>query len=142
MNIIIETVANVFVIIGAIISVCTYRHSVRKEARLSTMKAYSKIRSKYLDEISKKEIKGYLREMEFFCLGINNKVYDFKTLRRMSGRRLYKQYQNQIKPYIELRRTKDTAKNSWYEYERVMRKLECYYCPNRIRLLKPFCKRR
>lgn len=127
-----EFLADVAAVVGAGISVVVYRRTVNKERRLETLAAFSEIRRNFEREtihMTEDEKKKYLRELEYFCVGINRKVYDLKTLRRMAGRRLYGQYcrQGGLKDFISERREKATGSGSWKEYEIVMKKLEKYY---------------
>lgn len=110
------------------IGVCVY-NTVRRESKLLVMEEYSKIRDKYpsLNNASDEERRAYLKEMEFLCLGINNKIYDFDTLRKMSGKRLVSIYQDCFVNYISDSRKSYGNELNWIEYEKVMIKMSKYY---------------
>ncbi|MBR6826506.1 MAG: DUF4760 domain-containing protein [Oscillospiraceae bacterium] len=84
----------------------------------------------------------YLKDMEFFCIGVNSGIYDFGVSQRVSVRRLLAQYQTEIRHLIEIRRQEQGATDIWCEYERVMQRLECHYCSSKNRFRKFFCKKR
>ena len=122
----VEMGAHIAAIAGAVVSVLVYHTTVKRERQLSTIEAYSKIRDKYSDNLSDEEIKSYLKEMEFLCVGINQKIYSFNILRKMSGRRLLDIYLQKTRKYIEHSRVTQSS-NAWSEYERVMLRLQRYY---------------
>lgn len=122
-----EIFGNIAAVIGAIISVAVYSHTVKREKKLLTIDTFSKIREKYHKEIPENERMKFLKEMEFFCVGINEGIYDINIIKKMSGKLLLEQY-DEMKPYIKERRT--VLQNSecyWCEYEKAMRKLQCMY---------------
>ena len=142
---IIEVLADVAAVLGAIISVGVFKHSVKKERQILTLEIYSKIREKHsleIFEMSEEEKLNYLKDLEYFCVGVNSGIYDFKALQKMSGKRLYSQYVNELKDYVNLRREKRDAKEIWCEYEKVMQQLECHYCSKKNAFQKYFCKKR
>ena len=65
--------------------------------------------------------------MEFFCIGINNGIYDFCILRKMSGQRLLNQYRSGMCEFVDSRRKRSQKTDDWCEYKKVMYKLEKYY---------------
>ena len=138
----IEVCANIAAVAGAIISVAVYRHAVKRERKINTIREYVRIRNQFpYEKIPENQLKPYLREMEFFCTGINEGLYDFGVLRKMSGRRLLSQYNNYMREYISDRRTRIGASSvSWVEYEKVMGRLQCRYCPVRKRFRTLFCR--
>ena len=117
-------------VIGSIISVFVFAYNVTREKRILTIKEFSKIRNCYREDVSRMEDDqkiDYLRDLEFFCLGINKGIYNFQIFRKMSGKRLYIQYDEQLKPFIKVRRDLHKENNYYCEYEKVMKKLSKYY---------------
>ncbi len=140
-----EIIASVATVAGAVISVCVFNHSVKRERRILTIDNFSKFREKYPLEISAMtdiEKIDYLRDIEYFCIGVNNKIYDFKILQKMSGKRLLGQYQKEMKVFLENRREIQDTDKIWNEYEKVMQRLECHYCSNKNWIQKIICRKR
>ena len=55
--------------------------------------------------LSYKAKKKYIKELEFFATGVNQKIYDIKIVSKMSGSRLIYQYENYLKKIIKRIRT-------------------------------------
>ena len=124
-----EIAANIAAVVGAIISVFVYRGTVNREKRILTIENFSKIRDKYPQELygSNERIKlDYLRDMEFFCLGVNQNIYSFDIMQKMSGKRLLAQYECYMKEFISERRA-NHSETIWIEYEKTMNRLYKYY---------------
>ena len=141
---VVEIAANIAAVAGSVISACVFKHSIKRERQILTIKTFSKFRQKFPKEIvkmSNDERKDYLREIEFFCLGINNKIYDFDTLRKMSGKRLLSQYKK-MKYFVNIRRKERNEDSIGCEYEKVMKRLECYYCTDKKIIQKIFCRKK
>lgn len=121
---------------SVIASVWVHRSTLRRSKKLETIKKLSKLRDDYpeLDELTYEEKFNYLKELEFFCTGINEKIYDIHILKKMSGKLFLSQYRNVMRDFIAERRSQSsTAKNAWKEYEAVIMKLSDMYdceCPN------------
>lgn len=114
-------------VISAIITVRIYRHTVNRESKILTLEHLSQIREKYPNKVPARQRLEYLRDMEFFCTGINEGIYDIRIVKKMSGRRLLRQYDSYMRNYITLRRKASTSDESWMEYECVMEKLRVLY---------------
>lgn len=115
-------------VIAIVVSVCIYWHGLKREIRLETIKALSEIRKKYFNtkNMDNEQKLRYLNELEYFSVGVNQKIYDFKIVRKMSGHRLNKQYHSWMESFIQERRTKfDHGHSSAYqELERMMKKID------------------
>ncbi len=140
-----EVITSIASVAGAVISVWVFCHSVNRERQILTIKAISGFREKHQLEtfnMTDAEKKEYLKDIEYLCIGINNKIYDFKMLRKMCGKRLLSQYKNEMKDFVKIRREKCGTDEIWSEYEKVMKKLEHHYCSTKNRIQKLFCKNR
>ena len=136
--------ANLAAVAGAVISVGVFKYTVKREQRCLTIEKISKFRennSKNIDDMNNDEKLNYLREIEFICTGINNKLYDFKILQKMSGKRLLGQYQKHMKSFVASRRIEKGTDEIWCEYEKVMQRLECHYCSKKNWFQKLFCQK-
>lgn len=137
-----DLLADLAAVVGAVVTVFVFRHGVKRERKILTIDEYSRIRSDHSGIVTDDEKLDYLKDMEFFCVGINSGIYDFKILQKMSGRRLLSLYQDEMKDFIIYRRESQNEKDAWCEYETVMRCLECHYCSSKGRFRKFFCKKR
>lgn len=84
-------------------SVIVYRRTLNRERKLDTIKMLSEIRMKYpkIFGLSYKAKKKYIKELEFFATGVNQKIYDIKIVSKMSGSRLIYQYEKYLKKIIK-----------------------------------------
>ena len=108
-----------------IATVFIHRKTVERQRKIETIAAYSAIREKQpvsIKNASNKEIDDYLLDMEFFCVGINNGIYDVKILKEMSGKRLLGQYEE-----IKQRKSNFSETTAWSEYIKVMERLASMY---------------
>lgn len=109
-------------------SVIVYRRTLNRERKLDTIKMLSEIRMKYpkIFGLSYKAKKKYIKELEFFATGVNQKIYDIKIVSKMSGSRLIYQYEKYIKKIIKrIRKGKEDSK-AYIEYEEMINKLKKY----------------
>ncbi len=120
------------IIIASAISIWTHKAIVNRDRKMNTIKHLSEIRIKYpniTDSRLKHLAKGkgenirlqYLNEMEFFCVGISEGIYDLDIVRKMSGNMLVKQYDKYMRNFML---TKRKHKKSYENYEKVMEKLK------------------
>ena len=109
-------------------SVIAYRRTLNRERKLDTIKMLSEIRMKYpkICGLSYKAKKKYIKELEFFATGVNQKIYDIKIVSKMSGSRLIYQYEKYLKKIIKrIRKGKEDSK-TYIEYEKMINKLKKY----------------
>lgn len=109
-------------------SVIAYRRTLNRERKLDTIKMLSEIRMKYpkIFGLSYKAKKKYIKELEFFATGVNQKIYDIKIVSKMSGSRLIYQYEKYLKKIIKrIRKGKEDSK-AYIEYEKMINKLKKY----------------
>ena len=87
-----------FSVIAAIFSLITYRKSIVHDRQQATLDAYNQLQEQALDhlnyympaaikEIAKdrrseeyKKLSAYVARIEHFCVGVNQKIYDQKTV--------------------------------------------------------------
>lgn len=109
-------------------SVIVYRRTLNRERKLDTIKMLSEIRMKYpkIFGLSYEAKKKYIKELEFFATGVNQKIYDIKIVSKMSGSRLIYQYEKYLKKIIKrIRKGKEDSK-TYIEYEKMINKLKKY----------------
>jgi len=109
-----------------IISIIVYWHGVSKERKINTIKELSTIRKKYFNTkgLDNKEKLKFLNELEFFATGINERIYDIRIARKMSGSRLIKQYDNWAADFILERKKKYGKDTAYSEYEKMIQSLK------------------
>ena len=66
----------------------------------------------------------YLKEMERFCTGINNNIYDLNIISQMSGNLLITQYDHYMRDIINKRREPIYGEWKYIQYEKVINKLK------------------
>lgn len=126
-----EALPMVISVAALIATVCIHIHEVKREKQILTMSEVSRIRRRYPNmnpkakhPVSDKIRLKYLREMERFCTGVNNGVYDFETLQKLSGHFLYTQYNKYMRDFVRKRRkSKEESEWKYNQYEKVMKKL-------------------
>ena len=109
-------------------SVIVYRKTLNRERKLDTIKMLLEIRMKYpkVCGLSYKAKKKYIKELEFFATGVNQKIYDIKIVNKMSGSKLIYQYEKYLKKIIKrIRKGKEHSK-AYIEYEKMINKLKKY----------------
>lgn len=125
----IALLANISTVIAAILSVVVYRNTVNRERKILTVDHWKELRQKYSGGFPEndEERHQYLRDMEFFCVGINSGIYDIKIVKKMSGKLMLKQYEKS-KIYIEEKIKEGKFTNrGWNEYLKVIDKLKKMY---------------
>ena len=120
-----EIISGIAAAVAIIISIILYRHGLDRERRTDTLKCFSEIRRKYFNTkgLSDKEKLKYLNELEYFATGINAKIYDIKIVKKMSGSRLIRQYDNWASEFVQYRRKQFGNDKSYCEYEKMIEKL-------------------
>ena len=128
---ILSILAELAAVIGAVISVFVYYDTVKRERKITTLQAYAELRDKYppnIETLDDDQKLAYLKDLEFFCTGINEGVYDIHILKKMCGKRLIRQYDNVMKAFVEHRREiSATGSKAWIEYEKTVLRLKKFY---------------
>ncbi len=97
-----EGITLLFTATGVVIGVFTYYRDSRRKAKQDTLEAYKDLQHSVLSKINQwkpseirevtedkqsdayKELEAYLAEIEYFCVGINEGIYDFETFYQLS----------------------------------------------------------
>ena len=108
-----------FSVIAAVFSLITYRKSIVHDRQQATLEAYNQLQEQALDhlnyyvptrvaEIAKdprseeyKKISAYIARIEHFCVGVNQKIYDRKTVYELAYGYLDSSIKKRIEPIIE-----------------------------------------
>ena len=108
-----------FSVIAAAFSLITYRKSIIHDRQQATLDAYNQLQEQALDhlnyyvptrvaEIAKdprseeyKKISAYIARIEHFCVGVNQKIYDEKTVYELAHGYLDSSIKKRIGPIIE-----------------------------------------
>ena len=76
--------------------------------------------------LSYKAKKKYIKELEFFATGVNQKIYDVKIVNKMIGSKLIYQYEKYLmKIIIRIRKSNEESK-AYIEYEKMINNLKKY----------------
>ena len=76
-----------------------------------------------MEEISDGDKLDYIKELEFFATGINQKIYDLEIVNKMSGSRLISQYDIALKKIVKQRRKGKENSTAYIEYEQMIEQL-------------------
>lgn len=97
-----DEIAVVISVVVFIFGVYTYHRDAKRKAKQDTLEAYERLQAGALSKINLwlpseirkatedkksngyKELSGYLAEIERFCVGINEGIYDFDTFYKLS----------------------------------------------------------
>ena len=97
-----DEIAVVISVVVFIFGVYTYHRDAKRKAKQDTLEAYERLQAGALSKINLwlpseirkatedkksngyKELSGYLAEIERFCVGINERIYDFDTFYKLS----------------------------------------------------------
>ncbi len=127
MNIVdIAQIASALAAVGSFVgSLVVYKRSVNRECKLETLRKLTELRMKYpsMEEISDGDKLDYIKELEFFATGINQKIYDLEIVSKMSGSRLISQYDIALKKLVKQRRKEKENSTAYIEYEQMIKQL-------------------
>ena len=119
MNIIVDIIPIGFSVVAAAFSLITYRKSIIHDRQQATLDAYNQLQEQALDhlnyympeaikEITKnprsedfKKISAYIARIEHFCVGVNQKIYDRKTVYELAHGYFDGGLKTRIEPIIE-----------------------------------------
>ena len=115
----VDLITIAFSVIAAVFSLITYRKSIVHDRQQATLDAYNQLQEQALDhlnyyvptrvaEIAKdprseeyKKISAYIARIEHFCVGVNQKIYDEKTVYELAHGYLDSSIKKRIEPVIE-----------------------------------------
>lgn len=121
-----QIISGISAAIAIIVSIVFYRRSLNRERKTDTLRNLSVIRRKYFNtkRLDDDEKLQYVNELEYFATGINEKVYDIAIVKKMSGSRLVRQYDNWAKDFIMKRRDMFGNSKTYCEYENMIKDLK------------------
>lgn len=118
----IETILSILAFVGSIVSgafaVYTYRKSVVHDKKQATLEAYNRLEAEALEPLDKlmpakikdiahnprseeyKQITSYVARIEHFCIGVEEKIYDFDVVYKLGHGFLECRILNRIEPII------------------------------------------
>lgn len=113
-------------ILAVILSITVYIHGLNRERKLDTLRRFSELRQEYFNtkDLDMKGKLKYLNELEHFATGVNEGIYDIRTVKRMSGRRLIKQYDTWGADLIKERRELSGTSTAFCEYEKLIKRIK------------------
>ena len=131
---IIAAVANAGAVFALIFAIYTYNRDTARKARQDTLEAYKELQESVLSKINMwlpseikaaaedkksdgyKTLSAYLSEIEHFCVGINEEIYDFDTFYKLAHG-YFDSERGMLKPrLIPLLETKlENAKEDYFE---------------------------
>lgn len=127
MNIVdIAQIASALAAVGSFVgSIVVYKRSVNRECKLETLRKLTELRMKYpsMEEISDGDKLDYIKELEFFATGINQKIYDLEIVNKMSGSRLISQYNIALEEIVKQKRKGKEGSTAYIEYEQMIEQL-------------------
>ena len=115
----VDLITITFSVIAAIFSLITYRNSIVHDRQKATLDAYNQLQEQALDHLNYyrldeiadiaensrsqeyKEISSYIARIEHFCVGVNQKIYDRKTVYELANGYLDSGIKKRIEPIIE-----------------------------------------
>ena len=90
-------------IAALIVTITIYCLGIKKERKIDTIKTFSAIRRRF-GQVNKAssdiEKKSYVKELEFFAIGIKERIYDIGVITKMSGSLLCSQNNIWLQSYI------------------------------------------
>lgn len=131
--------------ISAVAAVIAYYKNVRHDRRRDTLTAYSALQSEAFDKLNKikpaevieivkhprsdeyNEISGYIARIEHFCVGVNQGIYDAKTVYELAHGYLDgNKVRNLIDPIID-RKNYRGDEDYYSNIHEVLEKMEKYH---------------
>ena len=106
---------------GFVLSVIIYKRTLNRERRLDTLKTLSELRVKFSESDTTS-----IKYLEFFATGVNQGIYDINIVKKMSGNRLVKQYDENLRDLVEKKRQKKDGNidsEAYVQYEAMIEEL-------------------
>ncbi len=125
-------------------SVFTYISSILHDRKQATLDAYNVLQNQVLDNLNTykicdikkiaedyhsdeyKKISVMIARIEHFCVGVNTKIYDKKTVKRLAGRYIIGIYEK-LEPIIIKKRQLNKSDKHYDEFEKLTIKLKKLY---------------
>ena len=122
------------ILLATAISIYTHLSILKRDKKALTIQTLSLIRNKYpnlksvstakcesQEELNKLRV-AYLKEMEFFAVGIKEDVFDINIVAKMSGHLLVTQYDDYMNKVVNQARTHDWAYTNYDEFISALKK--------------------
>lgn len=121
------------ILLATTISIYTHCSILKRNRQVATIDYLSNIRVKYPNMISAETAKcnidkleelrtSYLKEMEFFSLGLFEGIFDIETVARMSGHLLVKQYNDYMCDVVANNKSHEWAYNNYVRFVHELQK--------------------
>ena len=141
MELIVSGIAVVISFLSMVVSVLTYVFGLLREKKLSTLQAFSLLQQEALDELNSytkkqiteisenprsqeyKHISALLARCEHFAVGVQEYIYNIKTLHALAGRYLIALY-DKLEPLILKKRTINTQAKHYAAFETLAHRLK------------------
>lgn len=119
-----QIITALIAVAGFVLSVIIYKRTLNRERRLDTLKTLSELRVKFSKPGTTNT--KYLKALEFFATGVNQGIYDINIVKKMSGNRLVKQYDENLRDLVEKKRQKKDGSidsEAYVQYETMIEEL-------------------
>ena len=145
MSDIIASIALGFSAISAGYAVIVYFKGLKRERKQATLDAFNELQAQVLDELAKyspnairmiaddrrkketkpkyNQLKTLIARIEHFAIGIEEKIYDFKTADKLAAEHLIYLY-NKVSPIIQAARESAKGKNTYIHFEMLVNRLQ------------------
>lgn len=152
MSDIIASIALGFSVISVAYAVIVYFKGLKRERKQATLDAFNELQAQVLDELAKyspnairmiaedhrkkdtkpkyNHLKTLIARIEHFAIGIEEKIYDFKTDKLAAEHLIY--LYNKVSPIVQAARESAKGKNTYIHYEMLVNRLQA--CNPEIRV--------
>lgn len=142
MEIMLSAVAVALSLFSFVWSLFVHHRALVRERRQDTLDAFNVLQSQVLDELIKykknaieeiakhntseeyKKLSTLLARCNHFAVGVNQKIYDLETVRRLGGEHIVRIYKEFL-PLIEKKRKYQNNPRRYQEFETLAIKLGC-----------------
>ena len=144
MEIAISIISLFFVASSFLHSFFVYSQTVKHDKKQATLDAFNILQEQVLDKINLysnskikeiaedarskeyKELTILMARIEHFSVGVNSKIYDLRTVKRLAGKHFGVLY-NKLLPMIEKKRKINKSDKHYDEFELLINNLLCLY---------------
>lgn len=134
-----------FSLISGIYAVIVHIRELSRERKQATLDAFNELQAQVLDELAKyspnairmiaedrrkkdtkpkyNHLKTLIARIEHFAIGIEEKIYDFKTADKLAAEHLIYLY-NKVSPIIQAARESAKGKNTYIHFEMLINRLQ------------------
>ena len=144
MEIAISIISLFFAAISFLHSFFVYSQTVKHNKKQATLDAFNILQEQVLDKINLysnskikeiaedarskeyKELTILMARIEHFSVGVNSKIYDLRTVKRLAGKHFCVLY-DKLLPMIEKKRKINKSDKHYDEFELLINNLHCLY---------------